>query len=131
METANEHIIRQIIDNWAKAVRAEDIDGVLAHHSNDMLMFDVPEPVQLKGIDAYRSSWVDLFFPCNGNDVDFEITELNITAGNDVAFCTGIVNCSAPENGIKVPIKVRLTIGLKKMDGQWIITHEHHSEAAK
>ena len=74
MKTINEQLIREIIDNWAKAVRANDIDAILAYHSNNMLMFDVPEPVQLKGIDAYRSSWVDLFFPCNGDDVKFDLT---------------------------------------------------------
>ena len=131
METNNETLIARLIDTWAKAVRAKDISTILAHHAPDILMFDVPEPVQLKGIDAYRSSWVDLFFHYYGDDDKFEVTELNVTAGEDVAFATAIVNCSSTHKGEKIYITVRLTIGLKKINGQWIIMHEHHSEAAK
>lgn len=132
MEATNEQLINGIIDNWAKAVRAKDIPAILAHHSPDILLFDVPEPlVQSKGIDAYRVSWEQVFYNWYGEDGQFEVTELNVTAGNDVAFCTGIINCSGTDKGEKVHIKVRLTTGLKKMNNQWIITHEHHSEAAK
>ena len=127
----NEQLIISIIDNWAKAVRAKDIEGILARHSSDILLFDVPEPVQSKGIDAYRLSWEQVFYNWYGDNGQFEVTELNITAGNDVAFCHGIINCSGTEKGEKVSIKVRLTVGLEKLNNQWIITHEHHSEAAK
>jgi uncharacterized protein (TIGR02246 family) len=132
MEATNESLIKEIIENWAKAVRARDIEAILIYHSPDILLFDVPGPiVQSKGIEAYRESWEQTFYSWYGDDGQFEVTELNITAGDDVAFCTGIINCSGTENGNKVSIKVRLTVGLKKINGQWIIMHEHHSEAAK
>ena len=38
METTNEQLIKKIIDNWAKAVRAKDIQGILAHHSSNVLL---------------------------------------------------------------------------------------------
>jgi ketosteroid isomerase-like protein len=41
--------IRSLIENWAKAVRARDIDKVAASHIDDMLMFDVPPPVAVRG----------------------------------------------------------------------------------
>jgi ketosteroid isomerase-like protein len=131
MTNTDESRIREIVENWAKAVRAQDINGVLAHHSANILLFDLPEPVQAKGIDAYRLSWEELFFPWYGEDGSFDVSELNITTGNDVAFCHGIINCSGTENGKKVNPTVRLTIGLKKINGEWTVVHEHHSEAVK
>ncbi|HEY4197024.1 MAG TPA: nuclear transport factor 2 family protein [Mucilaginibacter sp.] len=132
MESSNEQLIKKIIDNWAAAVRAKNVPAILAHHSPDVLLFDVPEPlVQSKGIDAYKVSWEQVFYEWYGDDGGFDVTELNITAGDDVAFCTGIINCSGTEKGQKIHIKARLTIGLKKIDGQWTILHEHHSLAAK
>jgi ketosteroid isomerase-like protein len=63
MENAadNESLIRQIVEDWAKAVRDENMNGILAHHADDIIIFDVPEPFQSIGIDAYRKTW-DLFF---------------------------------------------------------------------
>ncbi|HEX4372542.1 MAG TPA: nuclear transport factor 2 family protein, partial [Puia sp.] len=61
MKKDNEAQIKELIENWAKAVRDRDIDAILAHHSKDMVMFDVPEPFQSIGIDEYRKTW-DMFF---------------------------------------------------------------------
>jgi uncharacterized protein (TIGR02246 family) len=120
--------IRELIEAWAKSVRGKDIDGILAHHAPDIVLFDVPPPVQLRGIDAYRKSW-DQFFPWFGDSGVFEISELEITAGDDVAFGHGLIRCGGTEaNGNKVELVVRLTVGYQKINGQWTVTHEHHSE---
>jgi ketosteroid isomerase-like protein len=37
---------RTLVENWARAVRGGDMDGVLAHHTDDIVMFDVPLPLQ-------------------------------------------------------------------------------------
>ena len=42
--TKNEAAIRDLVENWARAVRSKNIDGILANHSPDVLMFDVPPP---------------------------------------------------------------------------------------
>jgi hypothetical protein len=59
----NETAIREIFDSWAAAVRAEDINGIRANHSPDMLMFDVPPPLFSRGLDAYMDTW-NLFYKC-------------------------------------------------------------------
>jgi ketosteroid isomerase-like protein len=126
----NESQIRQLIENWALAVRNKDMDGILAHHSADVVMFDVPPPFQSIGIEAYRKTW-DIFFKCTKPDV-FDIQELNIKAGEDIAFCYAIMKCSDKSNSDDyVDLPFRLTIGLEKTNGQWVIVHEHHSIPAE
>ena len=126
----NESQIRQLIENWALAVRNKDMDGILAHHSADVVMFDVPPPFQSTGIEAYRKTW-DIFFKCTKPDV-FDIQELNIKAGEDIAFCYATMKCSDKSNADDyVDLPFRLTIGLEKTDGQWVIVHEHHSIPAE
>ncbi len=123
---SNEIQIKQLVENWAKAVRNKDIDGVLAHHSPDFVMYDVPPPFQSVGLDAYHKTW-ELFYTYTKPGV-FDIQKLHITAGEDVAFCFAKMKCedkSVTEDF--VPLDFRLTIGLKKIKGQWTITHEHHS----
>jgi ketosteroid isomerase-like protein len=77
--TTDEAVIRELVENWARAVRAKDLDGILANHSTEMLMFDVPPPVQSRGIEAYRKTW-DLFFSWSDDPVVFDINDIHITA---------------------------------------------------
>jgi ketosteroid isomerase-like protein len=95
-KTADEAAVRELIENWAKAVRAKDLDGILANHSQEILMFDVPAPLQSKGIEAYKKTW-DLFFSWAQDFGVFDIDEMTITAGDDVAFVTAVMRCVGAE----------------------------------
>ncbi|MGY3697973.1 ketosteroid isomerase-like protein [Bradyrhizobium sp. USDA 3240] len=117
--------VRTIIEAWADAVRRHDYTGVLAHHDQDIVMFDVPPPLQSRGLDAYRKTW-DLFFGCQRSSYAFDIEDIAITAGDDVAFAVAVMRCGPRDD----TFQFRLTIGLRKIDGSWQITHEHHSVPA-
>lgn len=83
----NDNQIRELIERWAKAVRAEDMDGVVADHTPDMLMFDVPPPNAVEGIGPYRETWPPFYDAFRGSGV-FEIVRLDVTAGDRAAFAT-------------------------------------------
>jgi uncharacterized protein (TIGR02246 family) len=125
--TVNEAAIRELVESWARAVRAKDLNGILANHSTDMLMFDVPPPLQSKGIEAYKKTW-ELFFSWSNDPVVFDIKDMNIIAGTDVAFVAALMRCAGTEkNGERIELEFRLTIGLRRIGDQWIVLHEHHS----
>jgi uncharacterized protein (TIGR02246 family) len=124
--------IAALIEAWADAVRRHDLPGILAHHQPDIVMFDVPPPLQSRGVDEYKKTW-DLFFKYHQPSQAFDIEELAITAGDDVAFAVALMRCgSATSNGPPEDggFLFRLTIGLRKIDGDWRIAHEHHSVPA-
>jgi ketosteroid isomerase-like protein len=122
----NETQVRNLVENWAKAVRNADIDAILAHPADNIVMYDVPKPFQSVGIDEYRKTW-DLFFKYTRPGV-FDFHELHIVADENVAFCFATMKCADKSNSEDfVELDFRLTIGLKKIDGQWTIIHEHHS----
>ena len=125
--TTDESQIRDLIENWARAVRSRNIEAILKQHAPEILLFDVPPPVQSKGIDAYRRSW-DVFYRWFGDAGIFELNELKVTAGSDIAFCTGLIRCAGSASGKSEELTVRLTVCYQKIDGQWIVVHEHHSE---
>jgi ketosteroid isomerase-like protein len=53
---------------------------------------------------------------------------LDVTAGADLAFAYALVRCGIPEEFAANPgNRLRMTIGLHKRDGRWVVTHEHHS----
>jgi ketosteroid isomerase-like protein len=123
--------IRDMIERWAKAVRSGKLEEIVANHSGDILMFDLPEPPQSKGIDAYKKSW-DQFFHWFKDSGVFDLSDLKVTAGDEVAFATSMIPCRGTEDdGSDVELGVRLTVGLQKLNGRWIITHEHHSEPSR
>jgi uncharacterized protein (TIGR02246 family) len=128
MSGAAEAEIRRLIEDWAKAVRAKDIQGVLARHTDDVVMFDVPPPVVVKGMGAYRETWPPFFRWQQQSDGSFDIVSLDVTAGDDVAFASAVLRCGSKEELKKdnTP-RLRLTVGLRKENGEWKIAHEHHS----
>lgn len=117
--SSDETQIRTLVQNWAKAVRAKDMDSVLAHHSGDIVMFDVPMPVQSLGMEEYKKTWELFFAHTPGGPGSFDVTELQTTAGETVAYAHAILRI--------FDSSARLTLGLRKEDGQWLIAHEHHS----
>ena len=126
----DEAAVREVIESWTAAVRRKDYGGILRHHSPDLVMFDVPPPFQSKGLEAYKASW-DLFFSWPREPICFEVHEMNITAGADVAFVVATMRCATPgADGKPTGLDFRLTVGLRKIDGRWQITHEHHSVPA-
>jgi len=122
-----EQQIRDLIERWAAAVHVGDMSTVLADHAPDIVMFDVPPPQQgVRGLNAYRESWPE-FFEWQASGALFEIESLDITAGTEVAFAFALLRCGTPEHFERNPEeRLRLTIGLRKVDGRWTITHEHH-----
>ena len=131
MSDTNEAAIRDLITNWAAAVRAHDLQRVLAHHAPDLVMFDVPPPLVSRGIEAYRKTW-DLFYSSNPDPVVFDLDELDIVAGEEVAFATALMHCNNSDpDGSRSRLDFRLTVGLRKLDGVWTVVHEHHSIPAE
>jgi uncharacterized protein (TIGR02246 family) len=124
----DEQQIRDLIENWARAVHAGDMAGVLSDHADDIVMFDVPPPEQgVRGIDAYRETWPG-FFEWQAKGASFEIESLDVTAGQDVAYAHALLRCGMPQELADNPAnRLRLTLGLRKEGGRWIVAHEHHS----
>jgi len=128
----DESRIKALLEAWADAVRRHDVPAILAHHDPDMVMFDLPPPLQCKRIDAYEQTW-DLLFRYHKPGAAFDIQELTVTAGQDVAFAVAIMSCgpdSSSNPADKDGFLFRLTVGLRKVDGDWRIAHEHHSVPA-
>jgi uncharacterized protein (TIGR02246 family) len=127
-DMSDEQQIRELIQAWAVAAHEGDMDTVLADHAADIVMFDVPPPNEgVRGIEAYRDSWLPFFEYQAGGGV-FEIESLDVVADADVAFAYGLLRCGRPVDFARDPDhRLRLTVGLRKVDGRWIVVHEHHS----
>jgi ketosteroid isomerase-like protein len=127
-DMTDEQQIRALVERWATAVHDGDMDTVLADHDPGIVMFDVPPPdTGVRGIDAYRETWPG-FFEWQASGAVFQIESLDVTAGTDIAFAYALLRCGTPADLARRPgQRLRLTIGLRRTSGRWIVTHEHHS----
>jgi uncharacterized protein (TIGR02246 family) len=126
----DEQQIRTLIERWAEAVHSGKLDAVLADHSDDIVMFDVPPPYEgVRGIDAYRETWPP-FCEWQAKGASFEIVSLDVTAGDQIAYAYALLRCGTQQELANNPDgRLRLTLGLRKEDGRWVVAHEHHSFA--
>jgi uncharacterized protein (TIGR02246 family) len=117
--------VRARIEDWAAALRAKDIDGIMSAHSADVLAFDCHS--EFKGADAYRRH-LEACMPCMQGPMVFELHDLNIVAQDDVAFCHYLALCGATgADGRERRCWLRGTTCLRKSDGTWRIVHAHCS----
>lgn len=125
---SDEDDIRQLITDWATAVHTGDLTTVMAHHAADIVMFDVPPPERgVRGLDAYRATWPP-FFEWQASGSSFEIRELDVVAGQDIAYAYALLRCGTPEELEEHPERLlRISFGLRRRDDDWEIHHEHHS----
>ncbi|TJW06731.1 MAG: DUF4440 domain-containing protein [Mesorhizobium sp.] len=113
---AEEARIKALLEDWADAVRRHDLPAILAHHGRDMVMFDLPPPLQCRGIEAYEQTW-DLLFRYHKPGTAFDFRELAVTAGADVAFAVAIMWCGPDSSSNPIDkdgFLFRLTVGLRK-----------------
>jgi uncharacterized protein (TIGR02246 family) len=126
-EATAEAQVRKAVDSWIEAVQAQDVDRIVSHYAPDIVAFDAVAQLQFKGKDAYREHWKRCLALCPGPMV-FEVHDVSIAAGDEVAFCHCLNRCgAAAENGEEKTSWMRGTIGYRRTDGKWLVVHEHWS----
>jgi ketosteroid isomerase-like protein len=120
-ETADEDQIRAVLTGRAAALRERDAERFVAHYAPQIVKFDLAPPLLLTGPEASDAEALRAWFASHpGGPIDYEIRDLTVTAGGDVAFCHSL-------NHLGGALWFRSTIGLRKIGGAWRITHEHNS----
>ena len=120
--------LRAQVESWLQAVLAMDIEGIVSHYAPDILAFDAISQLQFKGVEAYRQHWQACLAMCRPGTMIFELHDVHITAGDDVAFATALNRCGGTgENGEAKAGWMRMTVGYRQTNGKWMVVHEHFS----
>ena len=126
-KAADEVQIRALIDDRAKAVRAKDINSAMSSIAPDIVSFDVVNPLRYTGSDAARRRAAEWFSSFQG-PLGYEIRDLCIATGDEVAFCHSLNRVSGTQrDGQKLEMWWRATVCCRKIDGKWLVAHEHSS----
>jgi PhnB protein len=125
--SAAEIEIRSLVERWAGRLRAKDVEGVLSHYAPDIVSYDLAPPLEYVGAQSLRES-LQAWFPTFRGPLGYEVRNLAISAGDDLAFCRSLNRISgARTDGTDSGVWVRVTLCCRRMSGAWKIVHEHAS----
>jgi ketosteroid isomerase-like protein len=89
--------------------------------------FDIVPPLRHVGAKAKEKNWADAF-AIHQRPLDYEIRDLTIVVCDDVAFAHSLNRISGTStDGKRNDIWVRFTACFRKIDGNWLIAHDHVS----
>jgi len=119
--------IRKLLDDWQEAVRAKDVDRIVSFYAPDIVAYDAIAKLQFRGVEAYRAHWEKCMTMCSGPTI-FEVHELQVAAGDEVAFAHGLNRCGGTGPDGKESVGwMRMTVGYRRTNGRWQAVHEHFS----
>jgi uncharacterized protein (TIGR02246 family) len=125
--------VQEVLDRWAKAFRDKDIEGIMAVYASGdaVVAYDIVPPLQYRGKDAYRKNYAEFLDQYTGA-IELEVRDPHIAAGNNVAFIHALerVSGTLKSTGQHSDLWMRATSGLRKIDGKWLIVHDHISVPA-
>lgn len=125
--SGDEALVRRLIGSWADAMRAKDVEGTLSHYAREIVSFDLAPPLKYVGARSLRES-LKAWFPTFQGAVGYELRDLSVTAGQNLAFCRSLNRISgARTDGTTTEVWIRMTLCCRKIDGAWKIVHEHAS----
>jgi ketosteroid isomerase-like protein len=129
VQSQDEAQIRQMMVEQATAMRARDAEPLISRYAPETVKFDLSPPLQHMGPEVHDVNSLRNWFDGFDGPIDYEIRDLTVTAGEEVAFCHSLNRLSTTPRGAPSSFTLwfRATVCLRKIDGTWRITHEHNS----
>jgi ketosteroid isomerase-like protein len=119
----DEAAIQRLLDDGIRSVRSKNIEGVMSLCAQEVVSFDIVPPLRIVGADAYRKRWEELFSSFPG-PIGYEIADLSITVGDDVAFTHSFNRLSGTlTTGQQIGNWLRSTACFRKINGTWLLVH--------
>jgi ketosteroid isomerase-like protein len=128
MQEAAMQEIRDVIEARAALLETGDVKAMLAHSAPQVIEFSLAPPLS-SVIDSSDPTPTEQWIATFEAPPSRSVTQLEITSDGDVAFATSIDSLTAIPRGATDPFTLwfRVTLGLRRIDGKWLVTHEHES----
>jgi ketosteroid isomerase-like protein len=125
---ADEQQIRALLETRLAALRDKDAGQFVAAFDASIVKFDLAPPLQETGPSVLDPAGLQWWLNTWDGEVVVELAQLSITVSGDAAFCHCLEHIQGTRNdGEEQNMWTRSTLGLKKIDDAWKITHEHNS----
>ncbi|MEO8973827.1 MAG: nuclear transport factor 2 family protein [Ktedonobacteraceae bacterium] len=119
--------IQGLIDDCIISLHDKNIEGVMSIYAQEVVSFDIVPPLRYMGADEFRKVWEETFLVYQG-PINYEVHDLNITVGDDIAFTHSLNRIRGTmNNGQKTDLWLRWTACFRKINGKWLIVHHQNS----
>jgi uncharacterized protein (TIGR02246 family) len=125
----SEQQIRELMAAREVAMSARDAETLGAHYAPDVVAFTLAPPLVHRGAEvsgvAARKAWFETF----EGPIEYEIRDLEITIGGDIAYSHALNRMSTTPKGSPAGFELwfRSTVCFRREDGEWRISHVHDS----
>ncbi len=125
-----EDVIRRRIEDVVKALNAKDIEGVMSLYAPGLVSFDIVPPLRYAGADNKRRAWQEAFAAWAG-PFAYEVHDLDVTTHGELAIVHSLNHVNATLAGGHITdLWLRWTACFRRIDGAWLIVHDHASVPA-
>ena len=125
-----EAIIRQRVEDLVKGIRAKDIDAVMSLYAPHVVSFDIAPPLRYAGAEGKRREWTRMFAAFRG-PIGYEVRESTIARDGELALVHSLNHVSGTlANGHSTDLWLRWTACFRRIEGFWLIVHDHVSVPA-
>ena len=129
-EAVAEGLIRQRVEDCVKALCAKDINGVISLYAPNVVSFDIVPPLRYVGADNKRRAWQKAFAAYTG-PFAYEVRDLNVTTHGELAFVHSLNHVNGTlASGHMTDLWLRWTACFRRIDGEWLVVHDHVSVPA-
>jgi uncharacterized protein (TIGR02246 family) len=122
--------VRAVLEEYTDAYARRDAEAILAVFAEGATRYDLAPPLQqgpgtMVGDVEGVAAWLAGF----DGPVLLEHRELEVTADGDLAFAHALTRMTARPAGAPASFSfwLRSTYGLRRLDGRWLLVHQHRS----
>lgn len=130
---AAESEIRQLLEEFADAIRSGKIEDIMSFYDPSLIAFDVAPPLRFTNANEYRKNWESMFTSKMEFPVSYEFSEEKLMVENNLGVFHALIHTAGtmknPQQGEPKEMDCwgRYTCVLRKTNNRWRIFHEHFS----
>jgi ketosteroid isomerase-like protein len=119
--------IRAGLEARVAAVRAKDVEALLAWYAPEAVTFDLVPPTFSRGAGAVRER-VQAWFASFRTAIEYEVRDVSVFVAGGVAFDHHLTHVAGTStSGARIEMWFRETVGYRKVGDRWFVVHQHSS----
>jgi len=124
--------VNVVLTRLVAGYESADVEKIMALYasSDTLVVYDVTPPLRFVGYDAYKKAYEDFYAAFPGG-VSVDVTEREVSVVGELAYTHEINKWTVRDQADNsLVFTARETYVLQKIDGAWLIVHEHASVPA-